>query len=224
MARLPKALSKSAVDDAPLSREELSGRQRRRIISALTEVFAKRGYQAATIDHLIAAARISMGSFYDQFAGKEDCLLAIYDQVTAEGRAQITAAMPDSDDWIERTYAGMHALLTFFAANQMSARVVLLEAQTAGPEAVGRYNEDLKEVAEFLRRGRAFSAFEGELPADFEDATASGLAWLLQARLARGEIGDVDTLFREMAEVALEPYLGARQTQKSLVAFDSAAT
>lgn len=224
MARLPKSLAKSPVNDSPLSREELTEQQHRRILLALTEVFAKRGYQAATVDNLIGAGKISMSSFYDHFAGKEDCLLQIYDFVVAEARARIAAAMPDSRDWVERTYAGMHAALTYFAENPMAARVVLLEAQTAGPESVNRYNADLKEVADFLRRGRAISAFEAELPADFEDATASGLAWLLQARLVRGEIGDVDTLFREMAEVALEPYLGASQIRKSLVAFQAAAT
>jgi AcrR family transcriptional regulator len=202
----------------------LTAQQHRRILLALTEVFAKRGYQAAAIDHLITGAKISMGSFYEHFEGKEDCLLQIYDFVSAEARDRIAAALPDSEDWVERIYAGMYAVLSYVSDHQMSARVVLLEAQTAGPASIGRYNEDLKELADFLRRGRAISAFEAELPADFEDATASGLAWLLQARLARGEIGDVDILFREMAEVALEPYLGARQTQKSLGTFSPATS
>jgi AcrR family transcriptional regulator len=219
MVRLPKSLSKSPVDGAQLSREELSEQQRRRILAALTEVFAKRGYQAATVDHLIAAAKISMGSFYDHFEGKEDCLLQIYDQITAESRARIAAAMPGSGDWVARTYAGMYALLTYLGEEPMSARVVLLEAQTAGPESVRRYNEDLKEVADFLRRGRTNGVFEGELPSGFEDATVSGLAWLLQGRLARGEMGEVEPLFQEMAEVALEPYLGAKRTRQSLGAF-----
>jgi AcrR family transcriptional regulator len=223
VAQLPKSLTRSAVDGSPLSRQELTEQQHRRILLALTKVFARRGYQAATVDNLIAAAKISMGSFYDHFDGKEDCLLQIYDLVVGEARERIAAAMPDSKDWTRRTYAGMHAALTYLAENQMAARVVLLEAQTAGPESVRRYNRDLAELAAFLRGGRAISAFKAELPPDFEDVTASGLAWLLASRLVHGEIGDVDTLFREMAEVALEPYLGADQIAKSIVAFDPAA-
>jgi AcrR family transcriptional regulator len=165
-----------------------------------------------------------MGSFYDHFEGKEDCLLQIYDQVTTECRARIAAAMPSSGDWVACTYAGLHALLTYLGEEPMSARIVLLEAQTAGPESVRRYNEDLKVVADFLRRGRAIGVFEGDLPSGFEDATVSGLAWLLQGRLARGEIDDIESLFRETAEVALEPYLGVKRTRQSLGAFAPAAT
>jgi AcrR family transcriptional regulator len=224
VARLPKSLSKSAVDKGQLSREELSERQHRRILGALTEVFAKRGYQAATVDNLIAAAKISMGSFYDHFAGKEDCLLQIYGQVATEAREQIAAATAGSTDWTERTYAGLHALLAYAVENPMAARVVLLEAQTAGPEAVCRYNADLQEVADFLRQGRSVGALGAELPSDFEDATVNGLAWMLQSRLVRGEITDLDALFAEVGEVALEPYLGSRQTKQSLAAFTAAST
>jgi AcrR family transcriptional regulator len=223
VARLPKSLSRSAIDKSQLSREELNEQQRQRILSALTEVIAKRGYQAATVDNLIAAAKISMGSFYDHFASKEDCLLQIYDQVTSEARVRIAAAASNHDDWTERTYAGLYALLACAIEKPMAARVVLLEAQTAGPEAVRRYNEDLKRVADFLRQGRPIGVYGRELPLDFEDATVNGLAWLLQARLVRGELTDLDTLFQEIGEVALEPYLGAGQTQQSLSAFTPTA-
>jgi hypothetical protein len=47
---------------------------------------------------------------------------------------------------------------------------------------------------------------------------------MLQARLVRGDVDDVDGLFREMAEVALEPYLGAQKTQRGLAAFSTPAT
>jgi AcrR family transcriptional regulator len=223
VARLPKSLSKAAVDDVQISREELSERQRLRILSALTEVFAKRGYQAATVENLIAAAKISMGSFYDHFAGKEDCLLQIYDQIAAEARERIAAATAGSTDWTERTWSGLHALLAYGVENPMPARVVLLEAQTAGPEAVRRYNADLGEIADFLRQGRKVGALGTELPSDFEDATVAGLAWMLQSRLVHGEITDLETLFGEVGEVALEPYLGSRQTKQSLAAFTAAS-
>jgi len=224
VARLPKSLAKAPVEDVRLSREELSEQQHRRILLAVTEAFAKRGYQAATVDHLIAAAKISMGSFYDHFASKEDCLLQVYDLIAAEAEERIAAAMPTAGDWVERAYAGIHALLGYVAEDPLAARVVVLEAQTAGPELVRRYNEDLGRVADFLRQGRRISALRKELPESFEDATASGLAWMLQARLVRGDVDDVDSLFQEMTEVALEPYLGTQKTQRALAAFTAAAT
>jgi AcrR family transcriptional regulator len=219
VARLPRALSKTPVENLQLSREELSAQQHLRILDALTEVFAKRGYQAATVDHLIAAAKISMGSFYDHFEGKEDCLLQVYEKAAGEARERIALEVPESADWATQAYAGMRALVGYATEEPMAARVILLEAQTAGPQAVRRHNEGLREIATFLRQGREISALDAELPPTFEDATAGGLAWMMQARLVRGEVGDPEGLYREMAEVALEPYLGLEKTKRTLAAY-----
>ena len=59
---------------------------------ALTEVFAKRDYQAATVDHLIAAAKISMGSFYDFFGGKEDTEPEMLHEIRAKYKGKVVSA------------------------------------------------------------------------------------------------------------------------------------
>src|SRR3954451_15732699 len=123
MTRLPRSLAKAPENVARLSRQELSEQQRQRIIGSLTEVFAKRGYQAATVNNLTAAAKISMGSFYDHFESKEDCLLQIQDQVGREARRRIATAVPTDGDWVEATYKGIWALLSYAAEDPMAARV-----------------------------------------------------------------------------------------------------
>jgi AcrR family transcriptional regulator len=41
-------------------------------------VFAKRGYAAASIEEIVARARVSRSTFYAFFATKEDRLLAVF--------------------------------------------------------------------------------------------------------------------------------------------------
>jgi AcrR family transcriptional regulator len=219
VARLPQSLSKAPVGRTRLSREALAELQRDRILVTATEVFAKRGFQASTVDNIVAAAKIGVGSFYAHFEGKNDCLLAVCERISIEVHGRLAAAVAADDDWAERALAGLRALLDFAAAQPLAARVILIEAQTGGPEALARYGEVLEEVAGFLREGRAVAHLDPEPPPSFEEATASGLAWLLQGRLVRGELGEVDSLFAEMAEVALEPYLGAKQTTARLRTF-----
>jgi len=219
VARLPQSLSNAPVGRTRLSREALSAHQRERILSAATKVFAKRGFQAATVENIVAAARIGVGSFYTHFDNKGECLLAICERTSAEVHSRIAAAVPADGDWAERTLAGLHALLRFAADKPLDARVVLVEAQTGGPEALGAYGQVIEEVADFLRAGREIVDLDPEPPPSFEEATASGLAWLMQGRLVRGELGEVDLLFAEMAEVALEPYLGTKQTKARIRGF-----
>ncbi|HXF31278.1 MAG TPA: TetR/AcrR family transcriptional regulator [Solirubrobacterales bacterium] len=215
MARLPQALRGTPVGTTRLSREELSERQLRRILDGAVRVFARRGFQDSTVDNIITAADVGVGSFYAHFDGKEECLDKVCERISAEAGDALTRAL-DGGGWTERFCDGMLALLRFAAANPLSARVVLLEAQTGGPRVLARYGAMIDEIAAYLAQGREVSTLDRDWPPAFEEATASGLFWLLQSRLVRGELEEVDSLFAEMAEVALEPYLGPAATRRAV--------
>ncbi|HTT93880.1 MAG TPA: TetR/AcrR family transcriptional regulator [Solirubrobacterales bacterium] len=213
---MPPALTRESVDRGQLSRKVRGEERRARALERLVDVFAKRGYQAATVDHLIAGGQISMGSFYKDFEGKEDCFVAVYDLVEAEARERIAAAVPAQADWAATATCGVRAAVEYAAGRPMAARLVLLEAQTGGERALGRYDATLKALAAFLREGRSQAGAAEDLPASFEDATVSGLAWLLQSRLAAGRIEDPGELWPLMARMVLEPYLGATGAEKAI--------
>src|SRR5690348_7365607 len=84
VTQLPPALSSDSVAKERISQRTVEEERRERILEGMTEVFAKRGYPAATVDHLIAGAKISMGGFYNYFEGKEDCFLQVYDRVSEQ--------------------------------------------------------------------------------------------------------------------------------------------
>jgi len=219
VARLPAHLSKAPVGRERLSREALSELQRERIVDAAIEVFAKRGYQSTTVDNIVSAAKIGVGSFYAHFEGKDDCLLQCYVRIAAEARERIDAVVDPSRSWAQQTCAVLHELLAMIAAEPLKARVALLEVQTGGTAAVALYTASVQEAIGFMTAGRAAGKPDPPPPATFEEATVSGIAWLLQQRLARGELDGVEDLFPEVAEVVLEPYLGAEQAAKEIADF-----
>jgi len=216
VAQLPPALSSGSVEKGRISRAAREEERRQQVLAACTDVFAKRGYQAATVENLIAGAKISMGGFYKFFEGKEDCFVQVFDQVIAVARERIRLAVPPDADWAAQATFGTRALIEFAAEQPLAAKIVVLEAQTGGEEALRRYGATVREVAAFLRRGREEGKAGGRLPENFEDSTASGLVWLLQTRLARGDLGDADELYPQVAKVVLEPYLGADRAQRML--------
>lgn len=195
-----------------LPREVLAEHQRDRVLAAAIEIFAKRGYQGTTVDHIVSAARIGVGSFYSLFDGKEDCFLAAYDRIVAEGRARIFAALPDGARWPEQLAVALRSLLEQIEAQPLAARIALVEVQTAGATALAHHERNLDEVAGLLRRGREHSPVAAELPQTLEFATVGGLTWYLQQRIAVGETAAAASLLPEVLEIVAEPYMGEAAT------------
>ena len=54
---------------------------RRDLTAALAATVADKGYAAATIADVVALAKVSKRTFYEHFADKEECMMALYDHV-----------------------------------------------------------------------------------------------------------------------------------------------
>ena len=217
MVSLPAHLKAVPVGREPLPREVMIEHQRDRVLGAAVGVFAKRGYQNTTVDHIVAAAHIGVGTFYSLFDGKEGCYLRAYEQILSTTREEVLARLPKDADWPSQARSVLATLLELIEAEPMAARLVLIEAQTAGPAALQRYEQTMDELIPLLARARALSSSPDLiLPATLEIAIVGGLAWFLQQQLALPESRQFRVLLPELAEIVLEPYLGEVATAELL--------
>jgi AcrR family transcriptional regulator len=212
MAALPEHLQPVAVGRRPLEPEVYRDHQRDHVLAVATEVFAKRGYRATTVDHIVAAAKIGVGTFYGLFGGKEECFLAVYERVLAEFREGVCDRLPTDGPFSERAAGALRALLAQIAEQPLSARIALVEVQTAGPLALARYQQTVDAWIPQLAQARKESPFASELPSRLEEAVIGGLLWYLQQRLQQSELKDPDAHFADVLEIVLEPYLGPEAT------------
>jgi AcrR family transcriptional regulator len=188
--------------------EQLSRAPRQRILTAMTDIVAKRGYQGTTIEHIVKRAGVSRATFYECFANREDCLLGGFDEAVGEGRRRAVLAASDEDEWPAQIRAGLAAVLDYVAAEPALARTCLVESVTAGPTAMERYDQGLKSSAPAFLRGRELAGESSELPETLEDSIVGGIVWMIHQRLLRGEADQVPGLLGTMLEFALGPYLG----------------
>jgi AcrR family transcriptional regulator len=65
---------------APLTPERRRQLTRDTLIDAAAELFARRGFHAASLDDIAAAAGFTKGAIYSNFGSKEDLLLAVVEQ------------------------------------------------------------------------------------------------------------------------------------------------
>jgi AcrR family transcriptional regulator len=117
----------------------------RRILDAATEVFATRGFTAATMADVVAASGASIGSIYHHFGGKSELFLAIFEQMADTVDRHIEAAMrqaglssPEGADRRRVFELHVRAYLEAMWQNRRRARVLSSGDTPAGFETARR--------------------------------------------------------------------------------------
>jgi len=72
---------------------------RRRLLDGLAASIGERGYRATTVADIVRHARTSKRTFYDQFAGKEQCFLDLLHADIEKLAQEIRAAVDPDADW-----------------------------------------------------------------------------------------------------------------------------
>ncbi len=135
--------------------------QRARLFAAAAGVFARSGYADATAEGIAREAGMSKATFYEHFANKEECLLAIFDVAGQEVARALDAGRRMDDDadapqsYEEVVRRGLRAFLSTLAAYPAEARTLLVEGVGAGPRAAARRDAMLDAFAERLQRDNA---------------------------------------------------------------------
>jgi AcrR family transcriptional regulator len=199
----------------PLSKEFISQHQRARIIAALAEEIGANGYNAVTVADIVKRAGIARNTFYDNFSSKEDCFLAAQQHAVDTALGRVVDAAHQVESWPARVNAGLAAFLRYVASEPALARACMVEAFSAGPIAVGRYEESLQAFVPLFRIGRTVSPRGDKLPQTLEEATIGGIFGVIYQRVAAGETEQIEELLPELVEFALTPYLGAESAKRA---------
>ncbi|MDQ4042022.1 MAG: TetR/AcrR family transcriptional regulator [Actinomycetota bacterium] len=179
------------------------GVQRHRLFKAAAIVFARKGYAEASAEAISREAGMSKATFYEHFANKEECLLALFDEAATEvvrAMGQAIQEMPTTYE--ERVGGGLCAFLSTLAKYPNSAQTLLVSIMGAGPRALARRDAIMDLFADGLYRDNARVAPQLGAPtfASRDDAFACiGAITELVARQLR--VGSSDDL------VGLEPVL-----------------
>src|SRR5947209_18295805 len=87
-------------------RSERKARTRAALLEAAARVYARRGFEGATLDEVAEEAGFTKGAVYDHFGSKENLLVALLDEhLTSEIAAQVALFDP-AKETAERPRAG----------------------------------------------------------------------------------------------------------------------
>jgi AcrR family transcriptional regulator len=137
--------------------------QRERLMHAAAAEFAQRGYRGTSSDTISRRAQMSKATFYEHFANKEECMLALYDESVAvvQGAMAQAAGHAPRGDAQARMRAGTRAFLSALADHPQHAQTLLVEIIGAGPRAAARRDQILAGFAAVLDAENAAAAQRG---------------------------------------------------------------
>jgi AcrR family transcriptional regulator len=189
-------------------REELIEIQRSRLLNAAVHIIDERGYAQGTVAHITRRARVSRRTFYELFANREACLLAVIDRTIEEVQSELAAADLDRLRWRERVRAGLTIILGFLDRQPALARACIVQAPRGGQAMLERRESVLAHLARAIDAGRA----EGPRGQVCTTLTAEGLVGaaytIVHTRLLRDERESLTGLLGELTAMIALPYLG----------------
>jgi AcrR family transcriptional regulator len=137
--------------------------QRERLLRAAAQVFAQRGYASASSEAISRHAGMSKATFYEHFANKEECIIALFDHAAQVMLRAMASAAADAGqhDAIARIKAGTRTYLRSLSDHPEYAQTLLVEIIGAGPRASQRRDQILQTFAEVLDAENADAARRG---------------------------------------------------------------
>jgi AcrR family transcriptional regulator len=132
-----------------LRREVVEASQRERMLDAVVQAVAEKGYSSTTVADVVSRAGVSRKTFYEHFRDKEECFLAAYDEGVEILMAQIRAAGEGASNFQEKMRARVGAYLTLLVEEPAFARAYLIEVFAAGEAALERRREVHGKLAKF---------------------------------------------------------------------------
>lgn len=209
MRALPGKASREPPGPQPVSRDAAAADQRRRILGATADLVAEHGYQGMTMEMIVRRAKVGYATFYKHYTDKDEAFLALVEGATERAASEIEGAYErETGPWPDKVGAALGSLFNQVAAHPNVARACLVEALTAGPEAVALHEGALKRLAPLLRPGRELNPRRAELPETLEETLAGGVVWVLNQRLIAGEAAQLRGLLPETLEFVLRPFVG----------------
>jgi AcrR family transcriptional regulator len=163
-----------------LSRGEVKDTQRERLLMAMTELLAARGYRGFGAGEIASRAGVSLAAFYDCFENKDACIFAGYERFIEVLIRRMTAIDSTSKDPPTIVRVVVAAYLQTMQSDLVVARAYQVEIDALGAPARQRRRDSLSVFAAFVRELAASVSPDGEPPAELGRSAYIGVVYALR--------------------------------------------
>jgi AcrR family transcriptional regulator len=193
-----------------MSRSFVVHSQRERILDAVANLTARKGYAALTVEGIAAEAAVSLQAFYEHFSGKEDAFLVAYEIGHDKALALVEQAYRLQSDWRLGVRAGISTLFRFMAGEPTYAHLAMMDVLAATERTAERALKGAGSYAQMLLPGLDYSP-DGKRPPEVTvEAIAGGLFELCLHHALQDRMWELPTMVPRATYFALTPFIGAQ--------------
>jgi AcrR family transcriptional regulator len=192
--------------EGAVSRSFVVHSQRERLLDAIANLSAAKGYGAVAIPEIVTEAAVSVQAFYEHFSSREDTLLVAYELGRRKALALVDHAYQGQPAWPAAVRAGLAALLRFLASEPSFAHLVLIDVPGGGGKLATLTPKGA--VAEMLKPGLKLNP-ASEISEVTVEASAGAVWELCYMYTATERPRELPSLIDLATHIALTPFVVA---------------
>jgi AcrR family transcriptional regulator len=190
-----------AFEMQPFDRED----PRERIIAAVIDLMASKGYRSLTITDIAQEAAVSLTTFYRHFQGKDEVVVAALRRSTDQIIAVVAPSFRDTPDWSHAVGAGLRAFFAFLVVERPFARFGGVDVQSGSRWVLEVREQILSSTQAFNAEG--YRLYPGVEPIAAEAIASSIDALVFDQIVRRGE-EHIYEITPTAIYLALAPFVG----------------
>jgi AcrR family transcriptional regulator len=180
---------------------------RARILAAAEQIVCSEGAEQFTASGVASAAGVSRTTFYATFIDRQDCLLAVFDEIADGLREAMHAAYAGESSWLDGVRASLRALLAGLDSRPNVTRFMILGGLCADSPLVIRRRRVLAELACALETDCPDRASLAAVPFGSE-AVVNGAASIIHSRLREEPTPALLDLSGPLMAMLVLPFVG----------------
>jgi AcrR family transcriptional regulator len=189
------------------TRERAASPERERIVEALIEIAAERGYAETTIELILDRAGLDRPAFDRHFRGKYDCFLSAWQEMNEGCMREMLEAFNSEESWPDRLRAVASEIINGLRHDPGRASFAV-EVLSAGDAARARRDMTMRVIASLIDAGRNEMADPEAVPHTTAEALAGSAYGQVYAKVVRGQADELPALVPQLMSAAVMPYLG----------------
>jgi AcrR family transcriptional regulator len=189
------------------TRERAASPERERIVEALIEIAAERGYAETTIEMITDRAGVDRPSFERHFRSKYDCFLSAWQEMNESCMREMLEAYNSQESWPDRLRAVACEIVEGLR-HDPSRACFAVEVLAAGDAARARRDMTMRVIASLIDAGRNEMEDPESVPHTTAEALAGSAYGQVYAKVVGGSTEELPELVPQLMSAAVMPYLG----------------
>ncbi len=192
----------TSATDAPIDGASVSAAAsnpyRSRLIEGMAHSVAAKGYADTTVADIVREAGVSKRSFYECFAGKDECLIALYVAASHGALKVLKESIDPRRDWKTQVEHALGAYLSCLASNPALLRTLFIEILGLGDQGLQvrrRMNQELADfVVQVVHAGHPHTPQDAARNTTMAMAVVGGINELVLQAIESGRTADLAEL------------------------------